>query len=493
MLDRSLAFGAVLVSGAILVAFIAPACSKDEASVEPAPATDAAAYVYRGQGCDYDVPMPERFAFQDVRPDDPESEGAAPLRVRLGLGGRVTMGEAGYADASRSAALTWQTKEPSGASRVRFGQSPDTLTETRAGFAWTTAPPESGLGSTEPETYMHEVHVCGLEPGRTYYYQVGGGAPEVWSATQSFTTVPQEGKVTVGIMGDSRDDVGVWQLIQMRLKEKAVNLQMTTGDLVYIGTQQSLYDKWLGAIWKDPNDATRFLTLGQQMMLMVAGNHELEAARFFGAFALPGEGEYAESYASLNVLNTHFVLLDDQPIAMPQEPEQKKTMLDWLEADLTRAEANRATVPFIVVLHHRGLFTTSNHATDSDVLDARKALVPIYDKHKVDLVLNGHDHAFEKTKPLVAGADPRGEPTVVGAGQGRLYVVNAGAGAGGYAVGAHPAAYSEKALAYGSGTPYSGLYSVATLEGRKFTLESYGLASSASATDTVIDTVELTR
>ena len=63
---------------------------------------------------------------------------------------------------------------------------------------------------------MHEVHVCGLNPATTYYYQVGGGASgaEVWSATQSFTTVPASGTVTIGISGDARDQVSTFQLVQ---------------------------------------------------------------------------------------------------------------------------------------------------------------------------------------------------------------------------------------------------------------------------------------
>ena len=54
---------------------------------------------------------------------------------------------------------------------------------------------------------MHQVDVCGLTPGTTYYYQVGGGAAggEIWSATQSFTTVPAAGDpITVGVYGDAR-------------------------------------------------------------------------------------------------------------------------------------------------------------------------------------------------------------------------------------------------------------------------------------------------
>lgn len=282
-----------LAAGVAAAVLVPAACSNESTTAPPSTEAGAAFVSYRGAGCLYDVIPPERHAFADLALDDPGSPGAAPLRVRLGLGGDTTKGAPGYADPSRTAVLTWETAEMVRAARIRFGETPAALTDVRPGYSWTTPTPEGGFGNNEPPTSMHEVHVCGLEPGRTYYYQVGGGTPEVWSATQSFTTVPAVGPITVGILGDARDYVEVWQAAQRRMRDRAVNLQITTGDLVTFGTQQSLFDKWLGAIWKDPGDPNRFVTLGQQMMVMVAGNHENEAARFFGAFAAPGTGPYA--------------------------------------------------------------------------------------------------------------------------------------------------------------------------------------------------------
>jgi len=479
-----------LATLAAAVATIGPvACGSSDAPPPEAPLDAAAArFVYRGEGCLYDVAPPERHGFVELSLDDQATPGSEPLRVRLGLGGDTKSGAPGYADPSRSAVLTWETRETTRASRLRIGPSASDLSPLR-GYGWTTPPPEVGFGSNEPATSMHEVHVCGLEPGRTYYYQVGGGAPEVWSAVQSFTTVPVSGVITVGVLGDARDKVDVWQAVQRRMRDRAVSMQVTTGDLVFTGTQQSLYDKWLDGIWKDPADPNRFVTLGQQMMVMVAGNHENDAARFFGAFALPGNGEYAETYASFDVGNTHFVVLDDQPLALIGEGEHAQQMLAWVKEDLARADGNRAQVPFVTVVHHRGLYTTSSHADDYDVLDLRKMLAPVYDANHVDLVVNGHDHAFERSKTLRAGADPRGAPAVVAAGQGTVYVVNAGAGADPYGVSASP--FIEKSATFGAGTPYDGIYGVLTLDGRKLTITTYGL--SAAGNDPVIDSFDIVR
>ena len=473
---------------AVAAALVGPVACGSSGDAPPTGPISPAEFKYRDEGCLYDVILPERHGFVDPSFDSDETPGAAPVRVRLGLGGDTKSGAAGYADPSRTAAFTWETVEPTRAARVLIGPTPDAL-KPASGYSWTTPAPEVGFGSNEPATSMHEVHVCGLEPGRTYYYAVGGGSPEVRSAVQSFTTVPATGKVTVGVLGDARDRVDVWQAAQRRMRNLSVNLQITTGDLVFTGTQQSLYDQWLGAIWKDPSNPDIFITLGQQMMAMVAGNHENDAARFFGAFALPGTGQFAETYASFDSGNTHFVVFDDQPLALLAGTEHANAMLAWLREDLAAADRNRDKIPFLVVVHHRGLYTTSSHADDADVLDLRTMLAPVYDANHVDLVVNGHDHAYERSKVLRAGVDPRGLPAITGPGQGTVYVVNAGAGADAYGVG--EGAFIEKAATFGKGTAFDGIYGVLTLEGRKLTMTSYGL--SASGSDPVIDSFDLSR
>jgi predicted phosphodiesterase len=477
---------------ALAVSAVGPvACSSS--SDGGAAATDGGAssttLTYRGAGCPYDVTPAERNAFTELALDDDAAAGSDPVRVRLGLGGDTKSDGPGYADPAHTAVVTWQTAAATRAARVRIGSAPAGPFAPVRGYSWTTPAPDVGFGSNEPATSMHEVHLCGLEPGRTYYYQAGGGAPEVWSATQSFTTVPATGPITVGILGDARDKVDVWQAAQRRMRDRAVSFQVTTGDLVFTGTQQSLYDQWLGAIWKEPADPSRFVTLGQQLMVMLPGNHENDAARFFGAFSLPGTGAYAETYASFDAGNTHFVVLDDQPLALLAGGDHATTILTWLEGDLARADANRAKIPFVLVVHHRGLYTTSNHAADSDVLDLRATLAPMYDAHHVDVVVNGHDHAYERTKALHAGVDPRGAPSMVSAGQGTVYVVNAGAGANPYAVA--NADFIEKSATFGGSTGFDGVYGVLSLDARSLTLTTYGL--SASGTDPVLDTVALTR
>ncbi len=273
------------------------------------------------------------------------------------------------------------------------------------------------------------------------------------------------------------------------MQQASAAIQLIPGDIVDIGANGDLWEQWLTAIWKDPSDATKFLTLGQQMMLPIAGNHEAEAAQFYGNWAIPQGAQYASTYASLDVGNTHFVMMDDDFAALQTDYTQEpaSTLLAWLDKDLNHANQNRANVPFIVALSHRGLYSTSNHSTDTDVLAARGVFAPLYTKYNVDLVFNGHDHEYERSQPLQAGTPPNGDPVV---GSGTTYIICAGAGADPYAVGQITKSYSLKQVAFGTSTPYIGTYSLLTLNGNSLTVNAYGLK--ASGTDDVIDTMTLT-
>ena len=463
------------------------ACSSSSGGDVPSVDAGGAAFTYTPAGCAYGVSPPDSRAFTGLALDDGaapgDPAGAAPVRVRVGLGGGTTAGAPGYADPTTSAAFTWETVLAFNGAKVRLGNAPGALSDVHTGYSW-------ALGAST----FHEAHVCGLTAGKTYYYQVGGGASgaEVWSATQTFTTVPDSGPITIGVSGDARDSATTFQLVNQRMRDAAVAFQLFSGDLVLLGTTEGFFSQWLDEIWKDPNDATKFLTLGQQLFLPVGGNHEAQAAPYYANFALPGEGPYAESFASFDVQTVHFVLLDDQAIA-DTIADEATAHLAWLEADLAHAEANRTKVPFLVVVHHRGEFSTSMHNADPDVVQARASLVPVWDKHHVDLVLNGHDHNYERTKPVTGPvASPVVAPSTT---TGTTYVVCAGAGADAYPPGTTPAAYRQTNTGFGTGTPYVGVYSLLTIDKRTLTYKAYGLtvAGGSVAGDTLIDSFALQR
>jgi hypothetical protein len=70
----------------------------------------------------------------------------------------------------------------------------------------------------------------------------------------------------------------------------------------------------------------------------------------------------------------------------------------WLENQLRSFRSNPA-VDFIVAFFHECAFSTCNgHSSDGGV---RSTLAPLFGRYQVDLAVQGHNHVYERTNPLV--------------------------------------------------------------------------------------------
>jgi hypothetical protein len=65
----------------------------------------------------------------------------------------------------------------------------------------------------------------------------------------------------------------------------------------------------------------------------------------------------------------------------------------WLDATLGALRADPAIDWILVGFHHCAYCTNAVHASDGGVRDA---WVPLFEQHRVDLVLNGHNHCYER-------------------------------------------------------------------------------------------------
>ena len=396
------------------------ACStKSETPPTPTP-TNVTATSFSPNGCAYKV---EHIAeFPDfVASSDASGSAATPSHVRIGLGGGVDSSKPGYADPSTSFAVGWQTDVDTKFSKIRVGEAPDKLTTANDGISYV-VPREFGKGPIDGIRF-HEAHVCGLTPGRTYYYQVGGG--DAWSPVAQIATAPAKGSkdpLIVALVGDSRDtdgttDLPVWRALAGRVKTSGARLALFSGDNVASGVDQSLWDKWLAG-----SDDT-----AKQMFFATApGNHENELIRYFAHAVMPGVGKNSERYASFDYGPVHVMMIDDYigVVAPSIDVDGYKTeLLAWIDADLARADGNRANVPWIVVFHHHPVFDSGTADRVKEREATHAAFAARWDEYHVDLDVAGHDHFYERSKPIVADAV---------ATKGTTYVVCAGAGAPSY-------------------------------------------------------------
>jgi hypothetical protein len=152
----------------------------------------------------------------------------------------------------------------------------------------------------------------------------------------------------------------------------------------------------------------------------IPGNHEsyddtpFQGYRdYFGPIATP----QGKNYYSWEMGNWHFIALDSNDFATHDlaEPAQ----LSWLRQDLA---AN--TKGCVAAYYHHPRFSSGDHGDNLDSAALWKVLVD----SKVDLVLNGHDHHYERFLPQNADgkADPNGPVEILGGtGGAPLYDVHA--------------------------------------------------------------------
>lgn len=119
------------------------------------------------------------------------------------------------------------------------------------------------------------------------------------------------------------------------------------------------------------------------------GNHERNASNYYEAFDLPddGGGDFGERWYAYEIGDVGFISLDSNILTIKSLNDQQT---QWLIEKLQEFEDNAFT---IVYYHHP--FWTNNNNVPRSLTENEKAWRGLFEKYGVDLVMNGHIHAYE--------------------------------------------------------------------------------------------------
>jgi predicted phosphodiesterase len=109
------------------------------------------------------------------------------------------------------------------------------------------------------------------------------------------------------------------------------------------------------------------------------GNHDDPNERFYKPFNMDGK-----RYYTFRKGNAAFFALDSTYM--------DATQLEWLDKELSKAES----VEWKLCYFHHPLYSDARHGPD---LDLRGRLEPIFLKYRVNVVLSGHEHVYERIAP----------------------------------------------------------------------------------------------
>jgi hypothetical protein len=267
-------------------------------------------------------------------------------------------------------------------------------------------------------TKSHAVVITGLSPGTIYRYLVRTSEKVLFSGGSFEATRPaSDPHLRFVAFGDSGSGSADQLAVAARALAAAPDLVIHTGDVIYDRGEAEHFDPF----YFEPYAAL----LEQVPFYTCLGNHDVLTSNgqpYLEAFHLPHNNpQGTERYYSFDAANVHFIALDSNQSVAAGTP-----MHDWLVSDLAGA------ADWKIVFFHHPPFSSAMHAPDGPAL--RAAYEPLFAAGGVDLVLNGHDHVYERTYPLLQSVitNKDQEPNYLNP-AGTIYVVTGGGGKSLYA------------------------------------------------------------
>jgi hypothetical protein len=198
------------------------------------------------------------------------------------------------------------------------------------------------------------------------------------SAAESPVPLPnKEGSLKFIVLGD----FGTGEPAQYQLAEQIATLRgrfkydlvVLVGDNLYGAERPQDFQKKFEIPYKPLLDA------GVKFYASL-GNHDAREQRFYKLFNMGGKLYYTFTPKS----NIRFFAFE----STYPEPEQ----IRWLEKELAASNDDWK----IVFFHHPLYSSGDRHGSDFRL---REVLEPLFVKYNVSVVLNGHDHFYERIKP----------------------------------------------------------------------------------------------
>ena len=242
--------------------------------------------------------------------------------------------------------------------------------------------------------YSHKVHVENLEKGKAYSYKVGSEAGYRYGA---FIVEKEQAKSITAIhMSDAQtkdlSKTNVWRNTFTKAVDKAgqdLDLALYNGDQ-FDQNNSSGNNKKPSRVLRYTKAVDTIQDYKFNIPYMASsGNHE-PSVPFINY--LTGDINYAGHvdsgcYYSFDYQYAHFAVLNTNDVSDAQ--------INWLKDDLDGAN----NAKWKVVMLHISPYSTGDHTNKSDNQKIVEKLTPVFSAKHVDLVLQAHDHTYNKTLP----------------------------------------------------------------------------------------------
>jgi len=329
-------------------------------------------------------------------------------------------------DASTQMVISWVTAS-NVSQEVIFSEDSNFLNE-KSKVGYSTSYEFPSVTPIYSSGIIHHVFLSNLKPKTNYYYQCGDSNDEM-SDIYSFTTLPIIGDstpLTFTVVGDLGTTIHSVKTTTHMSRDNS-SMILHCGDLSYANCEQDIWDEYGNMVqflsstipWMtipgnheievDPENLSTFLSYSKRYIMPGINNWPNEN----NEFKLNSNGNiinnddidsysctpsvymtdynYGSSFYSINVGLTHFIFLNSY-----SETNTTSEQYNWLLNDLELV--NRKQTPWIIVLTHCPLYSSNAyHQSESQTIDMKNNFEYLFYYYKINLILSGHVHAYERT------------------------------------------------------------------------------------------------
>ncbi len=244
---------------------------------------------------------------------------------------------------------------------------------------------------------LYKTIIENLDPNTRYFFRIEPTGFNSGQTYCSFQTQPQEIQDFEFLaVGDTAwNGPNQKAVIEAMAQEQNASFIIHLGDIAY----QALPQEYLEHL-------NAFEPLNNIPVWPTLGNHDENPGKdeipwFLKFFDLPDsqteEQEIFRRYYSFDWSNVHFVSLDTN-FSLFNAVFCKGKMLEWLENDLSGTDKD-----WIIVFLHHPAYAVGRHKNEITGELIRQRLVPILQKHGAHLVLNGHEHSYQRSQKICSG------------------------------------------------------------------------------------------
>ncbi|HEY5936359.1 MAG TPA: metallophosphoesterase [Kofleriaceae bacterium] len=252
---------------------------------------------------------------------------------------------------------------------------------TSAKVEWRAETGERGTVVADRDRTLFWAQLSGLPRGPKIEYEVTTNGASAGKGTFRVGTKAGDPKVRFAVFGDTRNGHEVHREVVLGVaREEGVDFVLNTGDMVQNGGK--------------PNEWITFFQIERPLLakmpiIPTTGNHDLSGRLYYERFFFLDRWSGGRRYFATDWGNMRVIALDNG-IECNRACAQFNFVRDSLADGAAKGK-------LLVMFLHHSPFSSGHHGSD---LGVQRAIHELAETYGVELVISGHDHHYERTKPL---------------------------------------------------------------------------------------------